>query len=304
MDDELKINPLQAGLFLIKLATQTTTYKMKRIFILGNGFDLNLGLKTSYSHFIESTNFQAYRSKTSNHNYYSLAEHLQQVSQASSWVDIEIELAKYSASHADSRFLYEYHSLCGALSDYLSVQQSDSIKKNTAAHRLFLENYRNDDEIEVITFNYTNTAERLLQEIFPFTYEENEKPYSITYVHGSISQKNIIFGVDDSHKIAKDHIKIRKTTHENFSGHVIKNALFEYADEIHFFGVSLGETDHMYFREYFRSKLCKESLKKKHKFYVYKQEGYDDLHNQFYELTNCATHNLKIHNLPEFIRLE
>ena len=41
---------------------------MKTLVIIGNGFDLNLGIKSSYRHFIESEDCRTLLAKGYNHN--------------------------------------------------------------------------------------------------------------------------------------------------------------------------------------------------------------------------------------------
>lgn len=67
-----------------------------KILIIGNGFDLNLGLKTSYKDFIQSNHF-----KTLLKNKNSMAEYFNEKSELNNWVDIEKEITKYSIKIKD-----------------------------------------------------------------------------------------------------------------------------------------------------------------------------------------------------------
>lgn len=62
-----------------------------RILIIGNGFDLNLGLKTGYKDFITSKYF-----KTLVKNRNPIAEYFNEKNELNNWVDIEKELTEYS----------------------------------------------------------------------------------------------------------------------------------------------------------------------------------------------------------------
>ncbi len=62
-----------------------------KIIIIGNGFDLSLGLKTSYKDFIVSDYFNSLLEK---HN--TLAIYLYKKQEINNWVDIEKELTEYS----------------------------------------------------------------------------------------------------------------------------------------------------------------------------------------------------------------
>ena len=61
--------------------------------IIGNGFDLNLGLKTSYSDFVNSKDFKSLLNKG---NY--LVDYLDGKHNLQKWIDVENELKLYSAS--------------------------------------------------------------------------------------------------------------------------------------------------------------------------------------------------------------
>ena len=61
------------------------------LFILGNGFDLGLGFKTSYGDFMKSKEFLDFREST------YLGEYLyKEQNKNKTWIDIEKELSKYS----------------------------------------------------------------------------------------------------------------------------------------------------------------------------------------------------------------
>lgn len=88
----------------------------KVLLILGNGFDLSLKLKTSYSSFIESDLFQKrvaikrYPNARIDlhdkniHNYLTLQKKLK------NWIDVELELKNYSSQQR-----VEYHNDKGGL---------------------------------------------------------------------------------------------------------------------------------------------------------------------------------------------
>ena len=63
----------------------------EKIVIIGNGFDLSLGLKTSYKDFIESDSFTLLLKKEN-----SLTIYLNGKQEINNWVDIEKELTEYS----------------------------------------------------------------------------------------------------------------------------------------------------------------------------------------------------------------
>lgn len=73
--------------------------KITHIVIIGNGFDLNLGLKSGYQDYIKSAYFESLISKR---NY--LAMYLKKQNNLQRWIDIENELkntlkSKYTRSY-------------------------------------------------------------------------------------------------------------------------------------------------------------------------------------------------------------
>ena len=66
--------------------------KYENVLVIGNGFDLNLGLETSYSDYLSSKYFK-YLLGTN-----TLARYLESRKKESKWVDIEKELYQYSIS--------------------------------------------------------------------------------------------------------------------------------------------------------------------------------------------------------------
>ena len=78
----------------------------KIVCVLGNGFDLDLGLKTSYSQFIKSKYFKRHLRQKSSTKQNTFAHivmcHLNETHINSTWVDIEHELAKIAEE-------YQYH---------------------------------------------------------------------------------------------------------------------------------------------------------------------------------------------------
>ena len=108
--------------------------KMK-ILIIGNGFDLNLGIKTSYKDFIQSEHFKDLVAKKDN-----MAEYFNEKNELNNWVDIENELTNYSIKVKNKNL---------------------DIENNFNEIRLSLMNYLKEeiDKVDAIfNFNYTNSV--------------------------------------------------------------------------------------------------------------------------------------------------
>lgn len=63
----------------------------RALLIIGNGFDLSLNLKTSYSDFINSRHFLEYGYRNE-----ELHKHLYDKHEIQNWIDVELELKKYA----------------------------------------------------------------------------------------------------------------------------------------------------------------------------------------------------------------
>lgn len=278
----------------------------KNILVIGNGFDLNLGLKTAYSDYLNSVNFQELLGRN------SLARYLNNCKKTSKWVDIEKELYNYSNSlfykveknlYPDPRSVQlisylrgDYYEICCSLREYLKKATTCQIDFNDkAAYKIVSEVFTQKNvNTYILTFNYTGIIERLHQCYFPLS--EN---FCINHIHGSLQNNNIVFGIEDSAEVAKKHVFLYKSynTTQNINGLI---SVFENAKNITFFCYSLGETDHSYFDDFFNAQTKPDCDKKKFTFYYYGQEAYDDLIWQLKTLTKNRLTYLKQYNQLEF----
>lgn len=281
----------------------------KSILIVGNGFDLNLGYNTSYSHYLDSPYFKDLLSDN------LLAIYLYKCLKESKWVDIEKELYKYSIGlfnkttegqfGKDTRKTKQieslkenYKRLCCSLRGYLRHAIDVEIQfKDNAAFRVLSEVLKSDINTYILTFNYTDIIERLID-----IYFQNRNKYRINHIHGSLSD-NIVFGIEDSVDIAKEHVFLYKShnTNQNING---LTSIFDNAESFKFFGYSLGETDHSYFDDFFKAQTMPDCKSKSFVFYYYGDDAYDDLIWQLKQLTHNRLSYLKQYNRLEFIDIK
>lgn len=128
------------------------------IAILGNGFDLNLGMPTSYLDFLRSPYFPESRDGK------SLSSVLCRMSEIERWVDIELELVKYSAANPGRpTFQSEYNALRSALGEYIKSLPVPRLDGTTHAHRLVQKLATSSDPL-VVNFNYTSSVRKLLEQ--------------------------------------------------------------------------------------------------------------------------------------------
>lgn len=327
---------------------------MSKILIIGNGFDLNLGLKTSYSDFLASNEFLELSEDSSN----LLVNYLNEQAKASHkdrfWVDIEHELKSYatalsfrhyeisegswlgqkikafetepSYSHinvfdrrnrilADMRKSAKKHfqQLKMALHTYLQGQvkefRSQSNFRDKPAYLLLYDNHligskNNTREIpfsEIYSFNYTNAFNLIKFD----NYSSDSMDTEFFYVHGSLTQNNIVFGVEDG-SVSEDFTFLNKSFHAAFgSSPDISDAIIN-ADEVHFFGCSLGNTDDAHFKHPFKviSQRRNKARKTQLFFYTFGKSGYQDIMKRILALTENRLSEFKITNDVFFYDLE
>ena len=252
-----------------------------KIMIIGNGFDLNLGLKTSYGDFIASKNF----CKLTNEGNL-LAQYLSLKSNLNNWVDIEKEITNFSKVNNDEFIIVKKYfiELKSALVDYLREAQNDAINEKSKAFEMIKNEIETTDFI--FNFNYTDSVFRIAK----ILGIDDDLKSKHSYVHGSIENNNIIFGVQDDADIHSSHIFLKKAYSINFGKSDIGKFLTSGHDLI-LFGHSLGITDSSYFGFYIYS-LRSPSKSSELKFYYYGETGY-------YELMQAIDQYSK-NNLTEF----
>lgn len=267
----------------------------KTVLVIGNGFDINLGLKTSYNDYIQSNNFIRVKHGV------PFLEHIEKINKLNNWVDIELELKRYVSDSAlgisGESFKKEHEILCSSLNAYLqSLNYKSSNELPTDAVRL-LSDFE-DNPVCVLNFNYTNTVDFICRSLFHGPKIKEIK------MHGSF-RSDIIFGVEDNADIPEEYVYLKKSTHPIFKPIDFSNILSN-AEEVIFFGYSLGESDHMYFKDFFEEQSRKSTVRKpmKIKIYHFGEESYFQIHSQLDKLTNKNITGLKQHNDVKFKNLK
>ncbi len=248
------------------------------ILIIGNGFDLNLGLKTSYNDFIESDDFK----RLLNKNYF--AQHLQSKYDLEKWIDIENELKNYSKrnsgiSESFRDFEDNFYELSESLKSYLRKINYEEIDKNSHGYNLI--KFLSNQKTTILDYNYTKSLEIIFENL-----DKKEKIKDIIKVHGSI-EDNIIFGVEDNAQIKDKHVFLRKAFNENFKA-INTNNLLKASNQIFIFGHSLGKTDHMYFSDFFSELGMSHTRNSGKKLYLYHygKSGYKEVLMEIDSLTH------------------
>lgn len=229
--------------------------------IIGNGFDIDMGLPSKYSDFADSPEFHDLARRM--HDMYfeeerdkSLVLQLQRAYTLSNWFDIEEEIHNYVVNNTalDDNMIRlvrsEFEALKKALINYLiriSKDLEHKADKNKLSYKLLY--FLQDSPLSKINiyFNYTNPE--LFMEM-P-TYHVPGKGF-FTYVHGSLRYNDIVLGCDlqKGEKVNRQLSFMYKYNMLNKANHVARHILE--AKEIIFFGHSINEMDFCYFREFFK----------------------------------------------------
>ena len=285
----------------------------KTVLIIGNGFDLNIKMRTSYSDFMKSKYFEDLLSAKN-----CLASYLDNRKKCNgNWIDIEKELGnyakvlvgyskdeiakevRYNRSIDDLRksFREDFRTMCSALNAYLKeiekVGRFSEGYDKSHAYKLIKKIVYERKSSYVVSFNYTSFIEKVIDKI-----NHNCTDFCIRQIHGSL-KNDIVFGVQDSMELQREHVFLYKS-HNKYQDVRGLPQILENADEIIFFGYSLGETDHSYFDDFFKNQTKKDCHSKSFVFYHYGQDAYDDIIWQLKTLTNNRTSYLNQYNNIRF----
>lgn len=271
------------------------------LLIVGNGFDLSMGFKTSYGDFMKSSYFP--HEETS-----SLCSYLHnQYEENMGWIDIENELSEYSRILTTKKLnakkfntildidslREEFDELKSSLKCYLQEETKRAFgpSPDNPAKRVI---DQLPAESKIISFNYTSIIERMTRDRFCASKG------NLLHIHGSLAPyDDIVFGVEDSAKLSKEHVFLYKAHSPHLKVQEFSDWLNS-AERIIFYGYSLGDTDRQYFEKFFR-KLCSDDRTYTELvFYYYDQSSYDNLIWQLQMLTNHKLTQLQILNKIEF----
>lgn len=252
------------------------------VYIFGNGFDLRMGMPTSYSDFL-----QYYATlKTPDDSVASIKEQFfSKVKEGNGehWKDLEIALGLFTKEVSNVELFKDfYRDVSHALKEYLAlvsqkarpISEDDERKfwddlmypenyLHTTSRKKDFENWASRGEVnaDIISFNYTKTIEGLLMGKIDDEYNYSDRSTSdlfrvrsIKHIHGILNESDLLFGVNDPSQVAnKDFCR-----DENFQDLIIKpkgnvelgtnvdtgcSSLIQNADIFYIYGTSLGPTD-------------------------------------------------------------
>lgn len=254
---------------------------MDILFFVGNGFDINLGMKTRYSDF-----YKYYRDTESKSD--AIKELKENISGGIiNWSDLELAFGKYTTKIKGlSDFDEVYEDIVDNLADYLTEEEKktdlDGVKLNVFLEDLiFPEKYlAEEDTIEllsyrrkwenhtwnlnIVTLNYTRSVERILNgksrgsSIGHNRFSRDVFYRNIHHIHG-YTDRRIVLGLNDLSQI--DNVDLHdkeeiietliKTKCNQVQRHNVDKrceGLVEEADLICIFGSSIGDTDNHWWK--------------------------------------------------------
>lgn len=217
----------------------------KKIFIIGNGFDLNLGWNTSFKDFVGSDYWPVHKTDWRCPLEAYLAKHIG----SDRWYDLERILRDYASedvsSHikADPRDEHFYYELKETLNQYIQQESSQPIDKDSMAVQVLNAILQNGFFSSIYTFNYTDLYDIASK-------ADIHSRFDFKFVHGNVARHSIILGVDDHTELREGYGYLRKVFSEHYRSNSIRYDLQE-CDEVVFFGHSLGDMDYPYFRDFF-----------------------------------------------------
>lgn len=246
---------------------------MNILFLIGNGFDLNIGMKTQYRDFYK---FYCQKESTS-----ELVKELKDViqSEIEDWADLEIELGKYTEKlKTEEDFEVVIDDIREHLSQYLELQEKEYDYSVLSQEKLFhnlcfpeemllkidkdnITRYKSRWghtawNIDIITFNYTRVLEKILgsEKIIGKHHSgENVVLNNLHHIHG-YTDLRMVLGVNDISQIKNESFRKNQNIIEALVKVECNKAAKHGVDElcensikdknlICIFGLSLGETD-------------------------------------------------------------
>lgn len=227
------------------------TNKKEIIVIIGNGFDLEFGLKSRYKDFFESEFWPFQKSGSGNLRIRKPSEldRFLNDKMAENWYNLESLLAQYATKLTDvpdvrAQADHEcFLKLKTGLRDFIRKAQHVKNPGSSNVAVRFLQAIHKYRTPIIYTFNYTNLVE--------FGSLVGIDDLVCTHVHGSIEDNNIVLGIEDNITVPSNYNFLKKDSEPTYKSNNLFYDLMS-ANEVAFFGHSLGENDFHFFRQFFR----------------------------------------------------
>ena len=228
---------------------------MKTIIVIGNGFDIDLGWRTSYKDFYDSKKDEWNKFRTDEDDLFQYVIK----NAGENWYDLERTIYNYCIAMSKElpseekmrKDLEDYKNFKNQLVHFIKQRSAEQVKEKSYAYHLlkfFIEQrcpqgFYNEMDSEWFSFNYT-PLDKVARQINPSVV------FNYTAIHGTLENNNCIFGFHDDKQIKGQYRLIQKSLDDDYEPHVIYPALSE-ADRFIFFGLSMGFIDAVYFKDIF-----------------------------------------------------
>lgn len=263
-----------------KTQTVEEVKKPKVVVIVGNGFDLDLGYKTSYGDFVDSKWFETLLTGTHPSEMLlegkyedkmqiypnGLAKYIKEQKEHNNWVDLEECIMQYALltknNLNDKDLLREVNALKYFLYQYIGRLQRVFEKyaldrQHKVAYRLITELIQHEVDIEIWNFNYTYYCQLVIEDNFcKSDFISNKLHYIHSYLYEADRDKfSLVLGCNYSNELNDVCPSLIKSN--MIDNYQEKKKLFDKhlseAENIVFIGHSLGSTDQQYFEDILES---------------------------------------------------
>jgi hypothetical protein len=250
------------------------------VIIIGNGFDLNFGYQTKYSHFANSHHFTDHL----NNPLFKFLYHKKE----SNWFDIENELFLYQLKERGDDIETQYKALKSFLCEYLKdALKENKIDPGVNAYQV-INSVKRFENVNIIDFNFTNTVSDIIMNYFN---DEERLNFSLHAIHGRANDGKIIFGIGDNLDVKRENLYLIKSFPVYYNSVNVSEFLLN-AERIIVFGHSLGESDHAYFLPFF-TKIVNPDYDSSHleqfQLYYFDDKAY---HNLMYQINILTKRNM------------
>ena len=255
---------------------------MNITFLVGNGFDINLGLKTRYTDFYPKYMAQKHNDVISD----AIKDNYKR------WANLELALGEMLKDISNDRiteFLVSKATLEEDLANYLRSEQQKINLSSTIIQDEFQKKVTNISEdfstkhkkeflawrksvtsqirYQFISFNYTSTLDEIVDKAMQrkqfSTHNTNHQTFSdvvggVLHIHGTLSEE-LILALDNVNQIANPELQkateltnyiIKATINEELGEGKTQRAkqLIDDSEYVCIYGMSLGETDLMWWK--------------------------------------------------------
>ena len=260
---------------------------MNITFLIGNGFDINLGLKTRY------TNFYPYYLEKYPEE--MIAKFISQDKNYENWADLELglgDMLEFISKDKSEEFLDSKGVLEECLTEYLKNQNvlfeirnlekaTEKFKKNIInfsdefndeekeKYKSTISTYRNEINFSFITFNYTDALDRIIEEcqkdtnVIGYFKDSNSdtrqmKILKPLHIHGRLDE-GMVLGVNGESQISNESLKSDNDFKDYFiKQNVLKESgnlniekakkIIDNSNYVCLFGLSIGDTDSLWWK--------------------------------------------------------